>query len=443
MKAFIDFFVIVYDYTFAIQLFAVSLSVVLLLSSVEFNRRGVLIFCIHMAAVFAAETLINALLFTLSSKVRWMHGVNFPLSHFVVVAIYAAFFCRYPARNRLVIASTIFASAILLSELGAQIMRLSSIPGGGMAEYLTIPAYLFIIAFTILMKKLSLNEYYEIPIYSVVLVFVINVAAMVVEFSALVLGTGARGDSFFCIVLATMYAVCVAGYLLVYFHCRERDENTRLQIENKLLESDKKMLQLSDKAIEEMHELRHDIRNQYMVMDVMLSEGRYAELKEYFESMKSDFSRQTQRVNTGNHVIDSVINMEILKATANNVVVNHSILVPAELGIEASDLSRILANLIDNAIEGVLRTDLNEFVVDCVIEARGEYLYVCISNAINSDEDTQKLLRLNTVKTDYKNHGYGHKIIKRIVEKYNGHIKYSVEDGFFIAEAILEINSGA
>lgn len=312
-----------------------------------------------------------------------------------------------------------------------------------MAEYLTIPAYLFIIAFTILMKKLSLNEYYEIPIYSVVLVFVINVAAMVVEFSALVLGTGARGDSFFCIVLATMYAVCVAGYLLVYFHCRERDENTRLQIENKLLESDKKMLQLSDKAIEEMHELRHDIRNQYMVMDVMLSEGRYAELKEYFESMKSDFSRQTQRVNTGNHVIDSVINMEILKATANNVVVNHSILVPAELGIEASDLSRILANLIDNAIEGVLRTDLNEFVVDCVIEARGEYLYVCISNAINSDEDTQKLLRLNTVKTDYKNHGYGHKIIKRIVEKYNGHIKYSVEDGFFIAEAILEINSGA
>lgn len=141
-------------------------------------------------------------------------------------------------------------------------------------------------------------------------------------------------------------------------------------------------------------------------------------------------------------MIDSVINMEVLKATANNVAINHRINVPSELGIEASDLCRILSNLIDNAIEGVLRTDLNEFGVDCIIEARSEYLYICVQNAINADEDTQKLLRLNTVKTDYKNHGYGHKIIKRIVEKYKGHIKYSVEDGFFIAEAILEIKTG-
>ena len=191
-----------------------------------------------------------------------------------------------------------------------------------------------------------------------------------------------------------------------------------------------------------MHELRHDICNQYMVMDVMLSEGRYAELKEYFESMKSGFSKYAARVSTGNHVIDSVINMEVLKATANNVAINHRINVPSELGIEASDLCRILSNLIDNAIEGVLRTDLNEFGVDCIIEARSEYLYICVQNAINADEDTQKLLRLNTVKTDYKNHGYGHKIIKRIVEKYKGHIKYSVEDSFFIAEAILEIKTG-
>ena len=124
-----------------------------------------------------------------------------------------------------------------------------------MHEFLTIPAYLLIIAFTLLMKKLSLNEYYEVPIYSAVIVVVINVAAMVVELSNLVLFGAVMGDKFFCFALSMMFVVCVAGYLLVYFHCRERDENTRLQIENKLLESDKMMLQLSDKAVEEMHEL--------------------------------------------------------------------------------------------------------------------------------------------------------------------------------------------
>lgn len=187
-----------------------------------------------------------------------MQGINFPLSHFIIVVIYAAFLCRYPVRNRLVLASTIFASAILLNELGAQIMRLASV-GGGMHEFLTIPAYLLIIAFTLLMKKLSLNEYYGVPIYSAVIVVVINVAAMVVEFSNLVLFGAVMGDKFFCFALSMMFVVCVAGYLLVYFHCRERDENTRLQIENKLLESAKMMLQLSDRAVEEMHELRHDM----------------------------------------------------------------------------------------------------------------------------------------------------------------------------------------
>ena len=440
MKEFTDFFTIVYYYSFAIQLMAISFSLVLLLRTVELNLRGILVFLAHFAAVFAAETLINALVFMLSAAVEELHGINFPLSHLLVVVPYAVFFCRYPVRNRLVLSGTIYATVILLCELGAQIVRLCG-GMGGMSPYLTIPAYAFIVAFAVLMKKLSLNEYYEIPIHSAVLVTVINVAAMVVEYSCLIIGTGASGDKFTCFVLAMMYAVCVSGYLLIYFHCRERDENTRLQIENKLLESDKMMLQLSDKAIEEMHELRHDIRNQYMVMDVMLSEGRYGELKEYFESMKASFAKYAARVDTGNHVIDSVINMEVLKAAANNVVINHRISVPPELGIEASDLSRVLSNLIDNAIEGVLRTDLNEFAVDCIIEARSEYLYICVQNAINADEDTQKLLRLNTVKTDYKNHGYGHKIIKRIVEKYKGHIKYSVEEGFFIAEAILEIRT--
>lgn len=132
-----------------------------------------------------------------------MQGINFPLSHFIIVVIYAAFLCRYPVRNRLVLASTIFASAILLNELGAQIMRLASV-GGGMHEFLTIPAYLLIIAFTLLMKKLSLNEYYEVPIYSAVIVVVINVAAMVVEFSNLVLFGAVMGDKFFCFALSMM-----------------------------------------------------------------------------------------------------------------------------------------------------------------------------------------------------------------------------------------------
>lgn len=127
MKAFTDFFTIVYDYSFAIQLIAVSFSVVFLMREFERSWRGALICLAHISVVFVAETAVNLAMFVASASLRGMQGINFPLSHFIIVVIYTAFLCRYPVRNRLVLASTIFASAILLNELGAQIMRLASV----------------------------------------------------------------------------------------------------------------------------------------------------------------------------------------------------------------------------------------------------------------------------------------------------------------------------
>ena len=45
---------------------------------------------------------------------------------------------------------------------------------------------------------------------------------------------------------------------------------------------------------------------------------------------------------------------------------------------------------------------------------------------------------MNTVKDDAVNHGYGHKIVKRIVEKYNGYVNYTVVENEFVAEVMLD-----
>ena len=436
-----DYFYIVYDYSFIIQLLAVSVSVALLMRGYEKSVKGVLIFVAHVAGLFVAETLVNWLMFVLSYYVRGLQGINFPLCHFIVVLVYTAFFSVYPLCNRLILSSTIFASTILLSELGAQVVRMS-ITEVSRRAWLAIPFYAAVIAFAVLMKKISLNEYYEVTVHTTALVLTINIAAMAVEISYLLLNRQTQGNMFFCFVLVVCFVICVSGYLMAYFHCRERDENVRLQVENKLLESDKKMMQLSDRALEEMRELRHDMRNQYMVMGVMLREGRYDELSAYFESMKAELAQYPSSVNSGNSVIDSVMNMELLKAAANGVTINYRIRVPSALSIASSDLCRMIANLTDNAVEGVLRNGAGDLSVDCTIEADNGYLYICLQNAVGEGIEKERLLKFDTWKPDYKNHGYGHKIVKKIVEKYKGHCNYTVEDGVFIAEAMLELKMG-
>lgn len=52
------------------------------------------------------------------------------------------------------------------------------------------------------------------------------------------------------------------------------------------------------------------------------------------------------------------------------------------------------------------------------------------------------MLKMNTAKDDAVNHGYGHKIVKRIVEKYNGYVHYTIVENEFVAEVMLELKRG-
>lgn len=218
---------------------------------------------------------------------------------------------------------------------------------------------------------------------------------------------------------------------------------TALEVQNKLLEADKKMLVISEQAIEEMRALRHDMKNQHKVMQLMLRENRYDDLKAYFNSSDEKLSQSTlsEFIDCGNPLVNSVINMEILKASSYGVKLITKINVPQTLPFEPSDLCRILVNLVDNAIEAILRTESRDYLVDIKIGRRTDYLYLCVQNEIRDDVDRENLLKMNTTKDDAVNHGYGHKIVKRIVDKYNGYVNYTVVENEFVAEVMLNLKN--
>lgn len=56
-------------------------------------------------------------------------------------------------------------------------------------------------------------------------------------------------------------------------------------------------------------------------------------------------------------------------------------------------MCRVLVNLIDNAIEGVMRTDSREYLIDVKIGKRSDYLYICVQNEIRGDADKEICLK--------------------------------------------------
>ena len=49
---------------------------------------------------------------------------------------------------------------------------------------------------------------------------------------------------------------------------------------------------------------------------------------------------------------------------------------------------------------------------------------------------------MKTAKRNPENHGYGHRIVANIVEKYNGCVKYSIEENEFISDVMMDLTSG-
>ena len=125
------YFTFVYDWVNVLQLIAVSFSIVFVLSGFSLNKRGLLRFGTEIVCVFAAETLFNWLLFFISHYWLWLAGINFPLAHFIVITLYAAFVSKYNVKSRILLSVTVFVTAIGMAELGVQAMRQLANPDFG------------------------------------------------------------------------------------------------------------------------------------------------------------------------------------------------------------------------------------------------------------------------------------------------------------------------
>lgn len=437
------YFTFVYDWINVLQLIAVSFSVVLVLGRISFTRKGVCLFVGNVVLVFAVETFLNWMLFYISHFISFLTGINFPLAHLITIALYACFVSRYNSRSRIVLAATVFVTAIAMAELGTQCMRYFAF-GGNASKLFAVAADLLIIAFAVVISLRSIHNYENIPKISVGIILTVAIASTAVIVGAEIMSVGSHMESNLstCLILLYVYLVTVSVYIVTYHHCTEHNAKMMLEVDKKLMQADIKMLSLSEQIAEDMRELRHDIKNQYLVMDVMLKEKRYDDMQEYFRNMKNDFAAFPHFTDCGNKDINSIMNMETLKASSKGIQIISKINVPAELPVSVNDLCRIFVNLLDNALEATEKTD-GDRIVDLNVHVQNEYLYISVTNPVSENVDRMAALGLNTTKSDYKNHGYGHRIVKKIVDKYHGYINYSIENDEFIAEALIDLKTEA
>lgn len=227
--------------------------------------------------------------------------------------------------------------------------------------------------------------------------------------------------------------IIIFGFLIKIIQNSRKETEIQL-MRLQLMQQEKSMLE-TDQLYEETIKIRHDMKN-YVSCALSLAENReYDKLGEYLREFSAvKLGKMRQYVKTDSKVVDAVLNNKLTAAAENNISIE--CVITGKTGAVAEmDLSILLSNLIDNAVEACNKNKISSRLrVD--IHNNGSYLCIKIRNTYDKEVHGEKL-SLKTTKADKSSHGLGLRSVKDIVEKYSGSMNLYLKDNEFIADIML------
>lgn len=220
-----------------------------------------------------------------------------------------------------------------------------------------------------------------------------------------------------------------------------RHENTRLQVSlSTRRQGDKQMALESDRLRREMHLIRHEVNNQLSTLAALLDQGDTTTARAMLDEICTTLPTPADEIHSGNPVSDAVLNQKIAQARAQGVTVTADVCMDSSQAIRDTDLSALLSNLLNNALEASAKVE--QPALDVHIYPAKNYLCISIRNRADLDALRKNPL-LQTTKEHPEAHGLGIEIVREIVERYHGMVTFDAgEDGFFVVQIMLSLGEG-
>lgn len=351
----------------------------------------------------------------------------------LVLLIYGVCFSKYKPVTRIV-RSFVFYSCMMQSipisePIGEWFEEIN--PAYTWAEHLTS---LVVVGMGILvllfLRRFSTEQLVFVPTFSWVLVVCISGIGALLQAVRV-----HRSDQ--VLVAGSFWVITLLGYYMFYMVSQEYDRNLELLAVQHKQTLDGELLLFFRENHEELHAIRHELKNHLSYIKAMADRGEYGKLREYVTSVSDETEELFRFVECGNDVINAVMNHAIKQGTAWGVTIETKLIVPPEMPYKETELCSLLSNLMENALEAACQSGQAQPVVSVSIRPQLDYLFIQVTNPVNDSISARRRLSLRTTKEDQRTHGYGTKIIRNLAEKYQGSVKFDMKDGLFTVDVML------
>lgn len=237
------------------------------------------------------------------------------------------------------------------------------------------------------------------------------------------------------LVLENLLVINIIVWCFVWQNRRNQNKKQDydiLEMMNQYYEQD---LNASKNRYDQISMIKHDMRNTLLVLDNLVREERTEEARHFLGEQVERIDKIYQIVKTDNHLVNAILNQKLSEAKEKGIDVRCVILTSFQ-GIENKDICNLFGNLLDNAIEANEKVASDAWL-ELIMEGDKQELEIICRNSTQGDLEIRQN-QLPATKKDKRFHGYGVRIIREIVERYQGEVSYISGDKEIEASVTLK-----
>lgn len=218
------------------------------------------------------------------------------------------------------------------------------------------------------------------------------------------------------------------------------EENTfqKAQADNmkQLMQLQEKQYEKISSHINQLRKNNHDARHHIRTLMSLANEGNLEQIKIYLEKFIEKIPSGKGLFFCNDLMLNAILEYYYSYAKSRNIPIDIKTDVPEKV-FDSADLSVLVGNLIENAVEAQEKLADTEKFINLKIKTFEDKIYFVIENAFDGVINTKNGQYLSH-KRDNQTAGIGLQSVREIVKKYNGELVIDTDNKVFKCSAMLE-----
>lgn len=228
-----------------------------------------------------------------------------------------------------------------------------------------------------------------------------------------------------------------AGFVALYAQESLRmraSEAAELEGAQMMLRAQHDQYLLSRANIDEVNRKYHDMKHHIAAIRAEPSEWKRSEQLDHLEQSVLEYDNQ---VNSGNLAVDAILSAKKVSSRKLSITMTEVLDGNALDFVDPLDLATILGNAVDNAIEAASLVEREDKrLIKIAVFRQGDFAVLRVENHYRVPVQMVDGFPL-TIKRDKRNHGYGLRNVREVVERYGGSVVVSAEDNWFTLKILI------